>query len=120
MVLLMKDGYKYFVTSLKAFEDLYHKLDETKAALKDDCIEYVIHHPDKPLAHYPDWYIMAYDNGMIFEDEYGNWLFYDIPGDMVMAPGSIMMINYLGQLKYMERNQFERYYEPIGGFIDEF
>lgn len=120
MVLLMKEHYNYFVTSKEAFEDLYIQLDDTKAALKDDCIEYVVYHPDKPLACYPDWYIAGYDNGMIFEDDTGNFLFYDLEGDMAMAPGGIMMVNYLGQLKYLERDQFERYYEPIGGYDDEF
>lgn len=115
MVLLMKDGYNYFVTKLEVFDDLYIRLSYNRAALITDCIEYVVFYPEIPLALYPDWYIEGYDNGMIFEDDNGNFLFYDLDGDMAMAPGSIMMVNHLGQLRYNERYQFEKYYEPIGG-----
>lgn len=113
MVLLMKDNYNYFVTRVKAFEDLYEQLDDRTAALREDCIEYTIYHPDRPLCEYPEWYINAYDNGMIFQDDKGDFLFYELDGDMIMTPGAIMLVNFLGQLKYMEADEFERYYEVI-------
>lgn len=113
-VLLMKNNYKYFVTSRQAFHDLYYRLDDSKAALKEDCIEYTVYHPETPLSWYPDWYIEAYDNGMIFEDS-GNFLCCYNKDDMVMTPGSVVLYNHLGQIKNMERYQFEHYYEPMGG-----
>ncbi len=110
----MKDGYQYRTIKDDTFHDLFILLDDEWAALREDCIEYTVFYPDKPLVCYPDWYINAFDNGMIFEDEDGNFLFCDNPGDMKMRPGSVMMINFLGQLKNMDRTDFEKYYDVRG------
>jgi hypothetical protein len=118
-VLLMRDGYKYFVTSLKVFNDLYISLTDTKAALKEDCIEYVIYRGDVDSDSYPDWYIDALDNH-IFENGYNGHTFRDMFGITDMTPGAVILRNFKGELMYMDYNKFERYYEILGGTDYEF
>lgn len=119
-VLLMRDGYDYIVVRDDTFHDMYNILSIEKAALKEDCIEYVIHYPDKPIFEYPQWYINAYSTNDIFDDDYGGFLFWEPTGEIPMAPGSIILRNKHGALMYMERNKFESYYETPGGLEDEF
>lgn len=114
-VLIMRDNYKHTMTSIENFNYLYYELNDTVAALKEDCIEYVIHYPHKPLSSYPDWYISAYDNALIFEESADQFIFYDERGDLAMSTGSVVLRNFMGDLKYMEMDDFKRYYDIIGG-----
>lgn len=113
LVLLMKEGYKYFVTRLDVFNDMYYELDDTRAALKGDCIEYVIYSRYRPLYTYPNWYVQSMVDGIIFDDGtgFGGHMFYEESGELAMAEGSFILRNNRGDLKYMEANEFERYYE---------
>lgn len=111
LVLLMKEDYKYFVTKLEVFKDIYHELDDARAALKEDCIEYVIYSRHRPLYTYPNWYVQAMVDCFIFEDGSGGHMFYEETGELAMAEGAFILRNSRGELKYMEANEFERYYE---------
>ena len=98
----------------EVFNKIFVRLDEFTAALKEDCIEYTVYQPNKPLSEYPDWFINAYYNGDIFEVDYGTFIFYEENGDLAMSPGSIVLRNFRGELKYMESNIFEKYYDTLG------
>lgn len=117
MVLLMKEGYNYFVTKEYIFKDLYYELTESKAAMKEDCIEYVIFSRRVPPYEYPNWYTDAMVDGWIYEDGmgFGGYIFYDQTGEIPMAENSFILKNFKGDLRYMEFDEFERYYEFIGG-----
>lgn len=98
--------------SIDTFDYLYLTLDEHHAALKEDCIEYTTFSIDKPYYEYPDWFIDAWNNG----DLYINGdiaLFYDNKGEIAMSPNSVILRNFMGQLMYMERERFERYYDTL-------
>lgn len=117
LVLLMKERYNYFVTRLEVFENLYIELDESRAALKEDCIEYVIYSRHKPLYMYPNWYVEACVDGFIFDDGhgYGGHMFYEESGEIAMSEGCYILRNFKGELKYMEYEDFIKYYEIMGG-----
>jgi hypothetical protein len=101
--------------NMDTFNHLYFRLDRFTAALKEDCIEYVIYETNLPLACYPDWFIEAYDNGYIYEEEdYSDFIFYCKHGDIVMGNGSVVLMNFKGELNYMERYQFDKYYDILG------
>lgn len=118
-VLLMKDNYKYFVTSLDVFRSLYYELDETRAALREDCIEYAIYHRHRPLYDYPHWYEDAVIDGFIYQESgYDDYIFYNENGDVVMEDGMVVLRNKLGHLNLMHYRDFSKYYETIGGIED--
>jgi hypothetical protein len=113
-VLLIKDGYQHIVTTVKNFKDLYYEVDAERAALKEDCIKYVIYDPDKELDDYPEWFLDAIREGWISLDSYNDqtiYLFLEQYGDIAMSPGSVILRNFMGDLRHMERMEFERYYE---------
>lgn len=114
----MKENCEEFVTSTETFEYMYHELNEHIAALKEDCIQYVVHRRYQPLHDYPQWYVRAVVDSYIFEDGlgYGGWMFYDEAGELAISEGSYILRNYKGDLKLMERSEFVKYYEEIGGF----
>ena len=118
-VLILKDNYQYTTVSKENFEILFYKLTESITALKEDCIEYVVYYPYSPLLAYPRWYIDAHFDGELYEDAFGTSIFVDRSGELLMSPGSIVLRNYRGDLRYMERDEFEKYYETPGGFNDE-
>jgi hypothetical protein len=114
-VLIQKDDYKYRTIPLDLFNRLYIELDGSRAALKEDCIEYTIHRTYKPLDHYPDWYVDAVYSEAIYSTVDGQWLFYEDDGEKLMSPGSVVLRNFMEDLRYMEREDFDKYYELIGG-----
>lgn len=102
------------IISMSTFDYLYSRLDEFTAALKEDCIEYVVHYNGMPLCIYPEWYIEALYNGLIFNDD-GIYTFYDTCGEIAMSPESIILRNFMGELMYMETVTFDKYYDTLGG-----
>jgi hypothetical protein len=113
-IMVQKKDYKYIVIDQDTFYDLYFELDDVKTALKEDCIEYILYDPDKRIEDYPEWFEEAIEEGWI-TNEYGTFIFLDINGELAMSPGSVVLRNFMGDLKYMEREDFEKYYEIIGG-----
>lgn len=112
LVLLMKDGYKYFTTRLRTFNELYYELSGNVAALKEDCIEYTVYERERDFLDYPDWFITAYDNGYIYtHDDHSDYCMYNETGDIGFDPGGIVLCNFLGQVTYMQPWHFERHYE---------
>lgn len=109
-VVIIKDNYNFKHIKTKTFDDLFYRITDEFAGLKEDCIDYVIFDPWRPLFMYPRWFIQAYHDGWMFEEDSDNWVYYDMNGDVAMAPGSVMLHNRFGELRYMERNDFEKYY----------
>lgn len=115
------DG-RFAVLKKHVFEYLYCKLDNFTAALKEDCIEYAVYDVNKPVLNYPEWYIEAVRDGQIQNDGYstprspnGNYVFYDYKsGEIPMSPTSIILRNHMGDLMYMEQNEFGKYYDTVG------
>lgn len=95
------------------FDYLYYRLDPFTAALKEDCIEYVTNEPIGEAHDFPSWYFDAVDDGVIFE-EHGTVIFYEENGDVAMSPGSVILRNFEGRLRYMEFNDFIKYYDVQG------
>ncbi len=105
----------------ETFDHLYTRLSEYVAALHENCIEYVVFNPDKPLYEYPNWYTEAIVDGWINNELWfynGKGLYCLIQedgGEVAMAPGGVILRNFMGELRYMEREDFERYYDTMGG-----
>ena len=118
-VLIMKDNYKHMTISRENFELMFVRLTESIAALKEDCIQYVVYHPYSPLLAYPKWYIQAHHDGSMYEEYFGTSMFIDDTGEVLMSPGSVVLMNTYGHLRYMERSDFDKYYETPGGILDE-
>lgn len=112
VILETTDG-RVAVIKNNTFDYLYYKLDEFTAALKEDCVEYVIHEPDKCVFEYPVWYIEACEDGIIFEDEDHSCILYDECGDIAVSPNSMILKNYKGELKHFERYKFFKYYDTL-------
>lgn len=112
-VMIQKNNYEFTVITQEIFHQLYYELDDSKAALKGDCIEYCTYHPNKPLIYYPDWFGKAMEDGWIVNDYPGDLVFLEETGEVAMSPGSVILRNIMGDLKYMERDDFVKYYEPI-------
>ena len=116
-VLIMKEGYDYRVIPERTFYQLFYELSDTKAALKEDCIEFAIYRRYTPPYEYPNWYVEAMVDGLIYEDGlgFGGYMFYDHSGEIAMADGAFILKNFKDELRYMEANDFLKYYELIGG-----
>lgn len=126
-ILLIKDNYNMRITSLETFKYLFVEVDERRAALKEDCINYTVFDPLKPLCEYPDWYIQAYDDGFIFEDvaEYYvtenaeiveediSFIIYSEKADRMLQPGDIVMCNFKGEVMGLDPVTFERLYSKV-------
>ena len=126
-ILLIKDNYNMRITSLKTFKYLFVEVDERRAALKEDCINYTVFDPLKPLCEYPDWYIQAYDDGFIFEDvaEYYitenaevveediSFIIYSEKADKVLLHGDIVMCNFKGEVMGLDPVTFETLYSKV-------
>jgi hypothetical protein len=99
----------------ETFDALFIKLDEFTAALKEDCIEYIICHPELPLETYPEWFIDAVHEGWIVRD-YETYFFLDTysEGELAMSPDGVILRNFLGDLKYMEIDEFTKHYDTLG------
>lgn len=118
--LLLKDNYRYMTVSAETFNSLFERLTDTLAALREDCIEYVIYSPYTPLLAYPKWYIDEHHDfgGSLYEHSFGTTYFYEESGELLMSPGSVVLRNKLGDVRYMERETFFKYYEIPGGVED--
>ena len=120
MVLETNDG-RIISVSKRTFDYLYYKLDSFTAALKDDCIEYEPNDPMIPDSERPAWYIDAELNGDIY-DMCGALMFrvnYDTGDAIEMNMRSVVLRNYLGDLRYMEWEDFIKYYDVAGSEFDE-
>lgn len=108
-ILIQKsDGETTLITG-ESFDHLYFRLDDEIAALKEDCIEYTIVSYDLPVDRYPDWFVEAVRDGWILIDDEA-WFFTDYSGDTQMTDGSVILRNFLGELRYVEYPEFDRYY----------
>jgi hypothetical protein len=104
---------RIIVISRETFDHLYTRLDDFTAALKGDCIEYVVNDSDKDLLEYPEWFVDAVADGIIFTDGCGVDIFYDESGEIAMSPNSIILKNHVGDLRYMESDAFRKYYDTL-------
>ena len=101
------------VVNNDTFNYLYFRLSDFVAALKEDCIQYVVNTPDKSIFEYPGWFRDAIANGEIFEDEPGVYVMYGSDGDTEMYPNSMVLRNYKGELMYMDSYKFHQYYDVL-------
>lgn len=101
---------RVIVISSETFEHLYYRLDDFNAAMKEDCIHYTDYRYDKSIEEYPQWYQDAVDDGLIAYNGYTD-SFYEEDGDLIMSPKAIILKNRFGELKYMERYNFYKYYD---------
>ena len=99
-VLLRKDG-RHTIVSMKLFNELYLIVNDYDCALKEDCIEYVVHEWNKPIEHYPEWYQFAVKCYEIFKIG-DSWHFYTENGEIAMSPRAIILRNIKGELRYLE------------------
>jgi hypothetical protein len=63
-----------------------------------------------PVDRYPDWFVEAVQNKLIFVDEEAWFIDYPHESDVLMYDGGVILRNFLGELRYMEYEQFDRYY----------
>lgn len=119
-VFIEKDTGEARVVNVKIFEELYRRLDAFTAAFRSDCIEYVWNDPIAELFDHPEWYIQLVEDGII-RDDCGMDLFYPDDGTEIhMNPGSVILRNHEGNVRYMEYDDFVKYYDfPGSEFIDE-
>lgn len=101
---------RVIVISRHTFNHLYYKLDEFNAALKDDCIHYANYMYDKATEEYPKWYQDAVAEGIIGYNGYHDY-FYEDDGEIAMSPRAVVLMNKYGELKYMERHNFYKYFD---------
>lgn len=115
-VIIQKGDGRWKSISVDTFDILYHKLNRAFAALKSDCIECVIHDDSKPLFSYPEWYIQMVYNNLIYNVD-GVYYYYDYEADseVVITHGCIFLRNYLGDITYMDRETFNKYYNLMEG-----
>lgn len=97
----------------ETFEYLYHKLDKFTAALKEDCIEYAINDNNNPLTDYPEWYLDARFDGVIYSNCAGTTMLYEESGEIAMSPNSIVLRNFKGELRHIEAYKFHQYYDIL-------
>ena len=105
--------------SKSIFQQLYQKIDKFNAALKGDCIEYASNDPMIDLFDQPEWYIDACADLIIYENCGQTYMQDDYHGEVVMSPNSVVLRNFKGELRYMEWDEFLKYYDVPGSeFID--
>lgn len=113
-VFLEKEDGSANVLKRHVFENLYYRLDKFTAALKSDCIDYVMYDPISELYDQPGWYIELVEDGII-KDYCGFDLFYPESGEEIyMNPRSVILRNFEGDFKYMEYDEFIKYYDIPG------
>lgn len=95
------------------FEYLYFKLDDYTAALKENCIGYFIYDPCKSICEYPAWVIRAMRDNWIVEDE-GSFIFVNDTETITLDNTSVILRNFMGELKYMDLDEFCKYYDILG------
>lgn len=106
IMITKQDGTERLVSN-EIFEKLYFIIDNEFAACKEDCIFYASYRSDKPIDCYPEWFRSALRDGYIFEDSP------DEPGDIPLGPNSIVLMNFMGDFKHMDRRDFDKYYERV-------
>ena len=109
-VLIQKSDCETTLITGETFDQLYFRIDDEIAALKENCIEYTIVSYDLPVDRYPDWFVEAVQNKLIFVDEEVWFIDYLHESDVLMYDGGVILRNFLGELRYMEYEQFDRYY----------
>lgn len=98
------------------FDYLYFRLGPDSAALKEDCIEYAVYNLYRPLEDYPEWYVEAAHDGWITRGCVTHFFIdYSGDGEIAMSPEAIILRNFEGRLRYMERDVFNRMYDTMGG-----
>lgn len=113
VVLETIDG-RVAVIKKATFDYLYYRLDEFNAALKEDCVHYAVYSPEKDLIDdYPTWFIEACEDGLIYDDSRFNCFLYEQNGEVAVAPNSIIMRNYKGELKHIEGYKFHQFYDTL-------
>lgn len=112
VVIETSDG-RVAVIKQETFDALYVRLNDFLAALKEDCIEYVVYEYNKCMFAYPEWYADAVYDGLLFEDECTPLILYSESGDIAIAPGSMILRNFKGDLQHLEAYQFYKYYDTI-------
>lgn len=119
-VFLETSDNRAIVISRQTFDYMYHKLDPFTAALKEDCMEYASNDPMIDLSEHPWWYVEAVQDGTIY-DMCGEVMF-RVREDgtaIEVDSNSVILRNFQGDLRYMEWDDFTKYYDVPGSeFID--
>lgn len=118
-VLLEKEDGRVMPIDKKIFNDLYYRITNFTAALKTDCIDYASNDVMGDLLDQPEWYIELVEDGIVRVD-CGMEYFYPETGEEIcMNPGSVILRNFEGDFRYMEFNDFIKYYDfPGSEFIE--
>lgn len=91
-VIIYRNDHKHIIINQDIFEKLYFKLDDFTAALKEDCIEYVV-----------------VEDGLIYEND-----FFSIEHKrMSIRPDTIIMRNFKGELMPIDPEKFDKYYDVL-------
>lgn len=105
------DG-RAIVIDKTVFNELYYKLDGYNAAFKEDCIEYASNDYLIDLFEQPSWYIELVEDGVIQSIDCGVDIFYPESGEEItLDPCSVILRNRYGEFRYMEYEDFSRYYD---------
>lgn len=101
------------------FDNLYYRITNFTAALKTDCIDFASNDIMGDLFDQPVWYIELVEDGII-RMECGMEYFYPDTGEEIaINPGSVILRNFEGDYRYMEYNEFVKYYDFAGSeFIE--
>ena len=118
-IVLEKENGSVMPIQRKTFEKLYREVGPFVAALKGDCIEYASNDPMIDLFDQPEWYIDACADMIIYENCGQTYIQDDYHGEIAMSPNSVVLRNFKGELRYMEWDEFDKYYDVPGSeFID--
>lgn len=101
------------VIKKETFEYLYCKLDGFVAALKEDCVHYIIHKHNKCIFEYPEWFVDACADGIVFEDEVNECILNTDSGEIAVCHNSMILRNYKGDLQHLEAYKFHKYYDTL-------
>lgn len=107
------DGREEIIT-VSTFEHLYYRLSMDVAALKDDCIDFVVFHPNRQICEYPDWFSEALRDGWI-TNECDRFYYLDHLGEHLIHSNDVVLRNYLGQITCKESEEFIKYYDVLEG-----
>lgn len=115
-VMVETPDHRIMSVSEETFEYLYFKLDEFTAALKEDCVRYVINKPGTLLRDLPKWYSDLIIEGTVYILD-GIPILNEESGEIEMAKNSVLMQNYKGDLRYLEGFKFHQYYNTLEDYI---
>lgn len=118
-VLLEKEDGRVYPVDKKLFDELYYRITPYTAALKEDCIDYASNDPMGDLFQQPAWYIELVEDGIIRTDCGMDYFYPESGEEIAMNPGSVILRNFEGNYKYMEFEEFVKYYDfPGSEFIE--